>query len=129
MEVPKLAFYFDWKITSDFDEFVTIYCETQDGWVKNFRTEFTNPNQFEILGKLSELTDKDCEGFVDKYMKLICPRKGDNYNEIKFACYAYSSTHNQRTMALKSAKESFISLLQSEGVDTNKEYLIIKVSP
>ena len=117
MEVPKLAFYFDWKITSDFDEFITIYCETQDGWVKNFRTEFTNPNQFEILGKLSELIYKDCEEFVEN--------DGDslgvwykNYND---------KIDNKPPYSLETPKESFISLLQSEGIDINKEHLILKI--
>lgn len=59
----------------------------------------------DIIGKLSELTDADCEDFIDNY-------KGSN----------------KEIMSIKSAKESFLSLLQSEGIDTSKEYLIIKIT-
>jgi hypothetical protein len=68
---------------------------------------------YKFLGKLSELTDKDCEEFVatpfrEKYWL-------DYSADIDFI------------YELKSAKESFISLLQSEGIDTSKEQLIVKV--
>lgn len=65
------------------------------------------------LGKFSELTDKDCKEFVD------IPFKGEYWLDYDAAIdYIYE---------LKSAKESFISLLQSEGIDASKEYLIIKM--
>lgn len=63
------------------------------------------------IGILSELADKDCEEFVK------------NPNQWIYFDYTKKSKFNM----LGSAKESFISLLESESIDTSKEYLIIKV--
>ena len=83
---------------------------------------YYNPDNFylpkgkwEILGKLYELTDKDCEEFVEKMPFSF----SDRY--LLYIPYLYSPEHT------KSAKESFMSLLQSEGIDTSKELLIIKI--
>jgi hypothetical protein len=70
---------------------------------------------YKILGRLSELTDKDCEEFVKKMPFSF----SDRY--YKYVPYMYSPEY------VKSAKESFISLLQSQDVDTSKEWLIIKI--
>ena len=73
-----------------------------------------------IVGKLSELTDKDCEEFVEKHPNIA-------YRD--YTASTLSKAINEWTVNWNknSAKESFISLLESEGVDTSKEYLIIKV--
>lgn len=73
--------------------------------------------KLKIIGKLSELTDKDCEEFVEKMPFSF----SDRY--LLYIPYLYSPEHT------KSAKESFMSLLQSEGIDTSKEdkLLIIKM--
>ena len=70
-------------------------------------------------GKLSELTDKDCEEFV--YYEGFA---GTYYN------YLYDSNKEKYDSNYGlTAKESFMSLLQSEGVDTSKEHLIVKMFP
>lgn len=82
----------------------------------DIRNNLNNP-KFVIIGKLSKLTDKDCEEFVEAlnsvYLDYLNPdyAKADYTNE--WGC--------------NSTKESFISLLQSEGMDTSKEFLIIKI--
>jgi len=119
IEVPKLSFYFDWSWQSSnkIDPKIQIYWETEDDRIDGIITDFKDPKDFEILGKLSELTDKDCEEFVEAlnsvYLDYLNPdyAKADYTNE--WGC--------------NSTKESFISLLQSEGVDTSKEFLIIKI--
>ena len=72
----------------------------------------------ELIGKLSELTDKDCEEFVELtptgLFKLYNWSK-EKVDELGIQPVTYS------------AKDSFISLLQSENIDVSKEYLIIKV--
>ena len=80
---------------------------------------YYNPDSFhlpegrwKIVGKLSELTDKDCEEFVER----------DPIDPKGFANYIY-----YKEAWLRSIKKSFISLLQSEGIDTSKEHLIIKL--
>lgn len=53
-----------------------------------------------------------------------------NYNTKNPIHYGYNNYVEQKQgvkMACGTAKQSFISLLQSEGIDTNKEYLIIKI--
>ena len=72
--------------------------------------------RFRSIGKLSQL-DKELEEFVEfKY-----PFDGQ-YDKV-FRNYLKLA----RNYLLNSAKESFISLLQSEGIDTGKEYLIIRI--
>ena len=74
--------------------------------------------KWNIIGKLSELTDKDCEEFVE-----LLP--SNMYKNYKWPEDKVRLTGIQPINA--TAKESFISLLESEGIDTSKEYLVIKV--
>ena len=94
-----------------------------DKEVKNI--VYYNPDSFhlpkgrwEIVEKLSELTDKDCEEFCFKHPATL------NYFNYRYHRHSEGifSIHYELT-----AKESFISLLQSEGIDTNKEHLILKI--
>ena len=80
-------------------------------------------SKHKILGKLSELEDKDLERFVKFSINSI--RTYKNYTQQR----GKNNTPWERNekMWLKSAKQSFISLLQSEGIDTNKNLLIIEV--
>lgn len=139
VEVPELAFYFDWKwsravkialivsspqsppMASDAPTIV-IYWETEDNRVGCAFTKFTDPNQFEIVGKLSELADEKCEVFVE-----IAHEGGvDIGGEITQKVFKDYSSKGQIHKLFFEAKESFISLLQSKGIDTSKEQLIIK---
>lgn len=70
------------------------------------------------IGKLSELTDEDCKKFVELtnsglYKSYIWNNFKIKETGIQSLCY--------------SAKQSFISLLQSKGIDVTKEWLIIKI--
>lgn len=87
----------------------------------NFKTgeTITGFGSEQVLGKFSELTDKDGEDFVESIKK-----KG------QFTKYNYFyKDYLTNTFTHGSSKNSFISLLQSEGIDTSKEdeLLIIKV--
>jgi hypothetical protein len=75
-----------------------------------------------VLGKLSELTDKDCEEFVEIYK--IVETGLTKSNPIKLFKYYQDELEYVYTQ-----KASFISLLQSEGIDTSNEdkLLIIKI--
>ena len=80
--------------------------------------------KLKILGKLSELTDKGCEEFVE----FNFPFDGQSIKIYKNYYYVPLEPWDT-TPWYKSAKESFLSLLESEGVDTSNEdkLLIIKV--
>lgn len=80
-------------------------------YVNELPPEVDTTKTYIVLGKLSELTDKDCEEFIK------------TSNQWVYFDYTKQSKFNM----LGSAKESFISLLESESIDTSKEYLIIKV--
>ena len=70
-----------------------------------------------IIGRLSELTDKDCEEFIESIK-----RKG------QFIDYVYYyKDYPSNTFTHGTVWNSFISFLQSEGIDTSEEYLIIRV--
>lgn len=67
------------------------------------------------LGMLSEFTDSDCEGFVEYYPQPIGVYRN------------YIGGLDQAWDCGNSAKKSFLSLLQSEDIDTNRELIIIKL--
>ena len=91
-----------------------------------------------VLGKLSDLTDKDCEEFVLQWGE---DSSGDLINVIAFGYSDIVSIRENKILGYKNyidnmnnnytlrPKESFLSLLQSEGIDTSNEdkLLIIKV--
>ena len=74
--------------------------------------------KWNIIGKLSELIDEDCEEFVE-----LLP--SNMYKNYKWPEDKVRLTGIQPINA--TAKGSFISLLESEGIDTSREYLVIKV--
>lgn len=74
----------------------------------------------ELIGKLSELTDKDCEEFVEKHPNI-------KYRDYMASTLSKAINGWTVNWIQNSAKESFTSLLKSEGIDTSKEHLIIKV--
>lgn len=141
IEVPKLSFYFDWSWQSSnkIDPKIQIYWETEDDRIGGIITDFKDPKDFEILDKLSELTDKDCEEFVENTVRCNnCDWEDCEDNLKTFVdmsehvgkeIYYYKGCPNCETddYLMDIAKESFISLLQSEGLDTSKEFLIIKI--
>ena len=121
VEVPKLAVYFDWgyctKHDSNNNPKIQIYWEAEDDGLGGIITNFIKSNQFEILDKLSQL-DKELEEFVELTNTGLFKMYNWTEDKIKAAGIQPITT---------SSKKSFISLLESEGVDTSKEYLIIKV--
>ena len=72
-----------------------------------------------IIGKLSELKDEDVEEFVDRY----------TFNEtgLSYANEMYKYYGQCVGFPIISAKESFLSLLAANGLNTNKEFLIVKI--
>lgn len=125
IEVPKSAFYFDWKCISDMSEFISIYCETEDDWVHIYQTKFTSPNQFEIIGKLSEL-DKELEEYIDSFNYDPEYKKDDKFTWYKDYIYPII---DEELFDIETPKDSFISLikLQHSEFDVTKEWLIIKI--
>lgn len=75
-------------------------------------------SKHKIVGKLSELIDEDCEEFIE-----LLP--SNMYKNYKWPEDKVRLTGIQPINA--TAKGSFISLLESEGIDTSREYLVIKV--
>lgn len=77
-----------------------------------------------VLGKLSDLTDKECEEFVE----FNFPFDGQSIKIYKNYYYVPLEPWDTKPW-YKSAKESFISLLQSKGINTSNEdkLLIIKM--
>ena len=121
VEVPKLAFYFDWgyctKHDSNNNPKIQIYWEAEDDGLGGIITNFIKSNQFEILDKLSQL-DKELEEFVELTNTGLF--KMYNWTEDKIKADGIQPITT-------SSKKSFISLLESEGIDTSKEYLVIKI--
>lgn len=70
-------------------------------------------DKYKILGKLSEISEEECERFVVKVM-----------NNQHYQNYNYKSIVDRW---VKTAKESFISLLQSNGIDTNNQNTLLLI--
>ena len=71
-------------------------------------------NGWTAIGRLSELTDKQCEEFVEL---------GSYYGTY----WNYETNDNHKSNQLRSAKESLKSRLKSEGIDINEDDFIIKL--
>lgn len=69
----------------------------------------------DVLGKLSQLEDEEFERFVEHSKKSLT-------NENTWRDYRFDEWEE-----CFDVKESFISLLQSNGMDTSKELLIIEI--
>ena len=68
-----------------------------------------------IIGKLSELKDEDIEEFVE--FKKVKGQFSDLY---------YYKDYPTNTFTHGTSSNSFLSLLTSNGLNTNKEFLIVK---
>lgn len=126
LEVSKLAFYFDWNYCKkNYDNFnnprIQIYWETEDDRVGGIITDFKSPEEFDIIGKLSQL-DKELEEFVEKHPNI-------NYRD--YLCSSLLKAINGWTAnwIYLTPKESFISLIKSQHPEfqEDKEYLLIKL--
>ena len=71
-----------------------------------------NPNDYKIIGLLRDLSESECEWLVEKVMN------GHHYQN-----YNYTSITDRW---VKTAKDSLISLLQSNGLNTSNNLLLIE---
>ena len=108
IEVPDDAY--DFKIEVDY----LIYRDNKTS-IWNEGTPIQIPENSKILGKLSELEDEEFERFVEHSKKSLT-------NENTWRDYRFDEWEE-----CFDVKESFISLLQSNGIDTSKELLIIEI--
>jgi hypothetical protein len=136
IKVPELAFYFDWKIKSGFDESIIIYYETEDGRAGHINTDLLAWDKFEIINKFSQLEDKDLEDLVEQYNpndQSMFTRQvifGEGLSVLVFPngrfgfrnyMYLYANNYSLNV------KESFQSLCKSQGIEDDLDnYLIIK---
>ena len=70
-----------------------------------------------IIGRLLELTDEDCEEFIEN--------DGDSYGSW-YRNYD-SELDNKPPYSLESAKESFISRIKYAGIDVSDDDFIVKL--
>lgn len=78
--------------------------------------------EYKILGVLSELSEEDSDSFVFEYSS-----KTNTFDKSGFQNYLYTSSVWSFSKFKFTAKESLISLLQSNNIDTSKELLLIEV--
>lgn len=97
ISVPKIAFYFDWIKVK---EGIAIYWETKDDRIGKILTNFQSENEFEILGKYSELSNTDCTKLVEKESPY----------------FEHPVTKERFPTSYKSPKESLKSLLISKDL-------------
>ena len=141
VKVPELTFYFDWAYCQKNYDFknnprIKIYWETKDDRVGGIITNFITANQFEILGKFSELKDEDFKEFVLQWgqdmSKDIINSVVLGFSDIikvdENGLYYKDYLDNINNNYTLTVKESFQSLVKSQGLDDDlNNYLIIKV--
>lgn len=112
IEVPEDAYGFDIDLSSHISTPIIIFSKHR------FIPLYKHGN-FKILGKLSELSEEECKKFVIKLNNNIYHDYSTEWNGKRDIIHVYKET----------AKESLISLLQSNGIDTTKEneLLIVEV--
>ena len=76
-------------------------------------------NDWTIIGKFSELTDEQCEEFVEHSYILT--------SEVKYVYLDYCSWE-QKMFDKPTAKESLKSRLKYEGIDVNENDFIVKLN-
>ena len=115
IEVPGDAY--DFKLTQYKQHTVLNYTYKINGNIANVAIndgEFNVIlNNAKILGKLSELSEEECSRFVANW-------------RIDGLYQNYKIISQYEEYMFKTARESLISLLQSNGVDTSKTILIIE---
>jgi len=112
------------KVPGDIFDFELSWFDSIRG--KNKKGEYVRIHAFEednlsleIVGKFSELKDKDFEDFVEKGKSNICYRK--------FGHYGYKHYTEEKYSTALSAKASFKTLCKSQGIEDDlSNYLIIK---
>lgn len=129
VEVPEDAYDFFIHISS-------IMGRTVENKLTTFYKEdcFDLPNcwqmTYKILGKLSELSEEECTKFVEfKNISSPCQCEICGYDVDCYRDYVNQTDddweNNPVADRLHTAKESFISLLQSHGVDISKNNILI----
>ena len=91
--------------------------------------KFKESDPVEIIGKLSELSDEECKQFVQRNGIYAGTRLDDNHTvetDILFGWKNYINDGTLQPCEYNTPKESFLSLLISNGIDTTQEHLIIK---
>lgn len=120
IEIPEDAYDFE-EIT---DQSEIPYKSAIQYFIKCVKTGYpqgesvTIGQNFKIIKKLSELTEEDCGEFVELTNTGLY--KIYDWSEKKVNELGIQPVTNF-------AKKSFLSLLESEGIDTSKEYLIIRL--
>jgi hypothetical protein len=82
---------------------------------------FLPKGSWKIIGKFSELKDKDFEEFVELKSKYLDRSVYKDYTDYS------KGQHTNNAYCIRTAKESFISLCHSQGIEGDLDnYLIIK---
>ena len=84
-----------------------------------------------ILGKLSELSEEECKRFVSRFQSVMWKLPDVYFDFLNFKYENLMEEIRNYSVNIlfpfETAKESLISLLQSNGIDTSKNLLIIEV--
>ena len=128
IEVPKLAFYFDWIEGKNGN--IYIYWGTEDGRIEFIKTNFQKWSDFEILNKLSQL-DKELDEFVDRNV-IAKGEEIDGFVLKEDFIMGWKNYINNKTVQpyeFDTPKQSFISLVKSQHPEFqgDKEWLVIKL--
>ena len=111
VEVPESALDDRWFIVFN-DKLNSFQVEFQTN-TDNIYVDLKKDKDCYILDKLSEISEKECSRFVE-------------YK--KHPVFTYNVYRKYQNSWCNSAKESLIGLLQSHGVDTDKNLLLIEKS-
>ena len=87
-------------------------------WSENIGGVNVKLLNYEIISTTKDITEEIAENIVDKYEQKPTDFEDDNY--FMYKCYIQNIDNELHT-----AKESLQSLIQHNGLDNNKNYLIL----
>ena len=130
IKVPEDAYDFEWKCLDYWRNWKLVYFLKNEPRVYNrslyyfdSKIPFIDKKKLpKILGKLSELSEEECERFVFKYSA-----NANTYDKNGFKNYLYTSSVWSFNKFKSTAKDSLISLLEANGVNTSNPNTLLLI--
>lgn len=121
IEIPDDAY--DIKL-SDNNGFNYSIKSSKECFVKCFDDKNIN-NKFEIISTIKNITEMQCKKIVQRYDFQYPNRQGNSFSG--YLNYEYTIKYHEEVLFdYSTAKESFKSLVRKQGLNIEKNYLIVK---
>ena len=119
IEVPTDLYWFRYKEMPDGE--LQLVASVRDNSCNDGTCYFNENPKGEILGLLKYLSEEQCKKFVES------KRIKKSWNSDMSDVYINYKSDHVTNMYTELSQESFVTLLESKGIDTNKNLLVIEL--